>query len=856
MIGMRRKWVPTAVAVVGTVAVTSTGAFAQCPWEWSRGFERSGSPFGNVWDSVVHDDGSGPALFICTDGGRVQKFNGSAWTEIGRVYGNTTGVAGGQTYNLQVCDPDGPGPLGPQLFVCGGFRRIQGPTGSPFLANSVARWNGTNWTAETPPSLGTGQFFVRAMTCYDNGGGKRIVIANEALPGNVGILMRNHDGTWAPLDPALSVTGSMELSTLHAFDDGSGEALYVGGLFEGFSSGGTVASKGVIKWNGTSWVGLGAGVSYTTGEGGRVYSLGHFDFGSGPQLLAAGNIASSGGDTSVRGLARWTGSSWVGAPGADFTLGFFGPFIHVLDVGAGPELFLSGRLGNMDAKGVARWDGSEWVSPFWDAVALGQPFAVNAYDTDGSGPGPLRLVACTDRTRHLVGTAWEDLPSYPDSKALGQVAAMRVLDVDGPGPAQQALYAVGSFVQSASGQTLNYLASFDGSQWTAVHGGLSMLELRDETDPTITAGSTAAVEVFDGGSGPELYVGGHFNFLGGAPARRIIRRSGGTWAEVGGGIGDLNNSGRRVTTMKVFDDGSGPALFVAGYFETAGGTTVNHIARWNGTSWSDLAGGLVGSGLVVRALAVFDDGSGPALFVGGTFTSAGGTPVSNIARWNGTSWSDVGGGVNGEVLTLHVHDDGSGPALYAGGSFTTAGGNTVNRIARWDGAAWSALGAGVARGAGLTGTVSVRSLASNTENGTSRLIAGGSFEVAGGQPIGGGIASWDGSAWQSMAGGVGRIGIGLVATVDALASYDAGGSAVYAAGVFDFSGTVSANSFAKWSRRIPADFDNSGTLTVADIFAFLSAWFAGDMRADFDNSGSLGVPDIFAFLSAWFAGCP
>jgi hypothetical protein len=26
--------------------------------------------------------------------------------------------------------------------------------------------------------------------------------------------------------------------------------------------------------------------------------------------------------------------------------------------------------------------------------------------------------------------------------------------------------------------------------------------------------------------------------------------------------------------------------------------------------------------------------------------------------------------------------------------------------------------------------------------------------------------------------------------------------------------------------------------------------------ADFDGSGALGVPDIFAFLSAWFAGCP
>ncbi|MBY0262250.1 MAG: lamin tail domain-containing protein, partial [Phycisphaerales bacterium] len=53
-----------------------------------------------------------------------------------------------------------------------------------------------------------------------------------------------------------------------------------------------------------------------------------------------------------------------------------------------------------------------------------------------------------------------------------------------------------------------------------------------------------------------------------------------------------------------------------------------------------------------------------------------------------------------------------------------------------------------------------------------------------------------------------------------------------------------------------ADFDNSGTRDVADIFAFLSAWFAGTPNADFNNSGVRDVADIFAFLSAWFAGCP
>ncbi len=53
-----------------------------------------------------------------------------------------------------------------------------------------------------------------------------------------------------------------------------------------------------------------------------------------------------------------------------------------------------------------------------------------------------------------------------------------------------------------------------------------------------------------------------------------------------------------------------------------------------------------------------------------------------------------------------------------------------------------------------------------------------------------------------------------------------------------------------------ADFDGNGVRDVPDIFAFLSAWFAGSSSADLDGVPGIGVPDIFAFLSLWFAGCP
>ncbi|TVQ64173.1 MAG: hypothetical protein EA378_00100, partial [Phycisphaerales bacterium] len=94
-------------------------------------------------------------------------------------------------------------------------------------------------------------------------------------------------------------------------------------------------------------------------------------------------------------------------------------------------------------------------------------------------------------------------------------------------------------------------------------------------------------------------------------------------------------------------------------------------------TWASLTGQEIGVSGGIRAMAVFDDGSGPALYAGGVFTTAGGVEVNRVARWNGSTWSALEGpsgiGVNGTVRALAVYDDGSGPALYAGGYFSTAG---------------------------------------------------------------------------------------------------------------------------------------------------------------------------------------
>ena len=190
-----------------------------------------------------------------------------------------------------------------------------------------------------------------------------------------------------------------------------------------------------------------------------------------------------------------------------------------------------------------------------------------------------------------------------------------------------------------------------------------------------------------------------------------------------------------VYALAVHDDGTGPALYAGGTFTKVDGVTASNVARWDGTSWSPLGAGLGGPAVAVRAFASFDDGSGPALYVAGLFTRAGGVPVSQVARWDGASWSDVGGGFGSftgspQVWALAVHDDGSGPALYAGGRFQLAGGATARSIARWDGTAWSEVGGGI----GPAGSAQVNALDVYDDGAGPALYAGGNFASAGATP--------------------------------------------------------------------------------------------------------------------------
>jgi hypothetical protein len=170
---------------------------------------------------------------------------------------------------------------------------------------------------------------------------------------------------------------------------------------------------------------------------------------------------------------------------------------------------------------------------------------------------------------------------------------------------------------------------------------------------------------------------------------------------------------------------SGSDVYAGGNFTTAGGIPANNIAKWDGIGWSALGSGVGGDFPYVRALAV----SGSDLYAGGLFTTAGGSPANHIAKWDGNSWSALGSGVGGDYDPEVYAWAAWGGGVYVGGSFTNAGGSAANYIAKWDGNSWSALGSGVGGGYYYPKVYAVAVSGSD-------VYAGGFFTAAGGKVCG------------------------------------------------------------------------------------------------------------------------
>jgi hypothetical protein len=226
----------------------------------------------------------------------------------------------------------------------------------------------------------------------------------------------------------------------------------------------------------------------------------------------------------------------------------------------------------------------------------------------------------------------------------------------------------GGYFTVAGGVSANYIARWNGSAWSSLGSGMGGSFFND----------VKAYAVMPNG---DLIVGGRFLLAGGVPVNNIARWDGANWSPLGAGVNDF------VRALLLRPDGT---LVAGGNFTMASGSPANAIAVWDGSVWSTLGTGFSGGFLStwVQALTLMPNGD---LIAGGFYTTAGTSSAQSIARWNGTDWSPLGASVAGVVNAVDVLPGGD---LVAGGTFTTAGVVPASRIARWRDPNWSALGAG------------------------------------------------------------------------------------------------------------------------------------------------------------------
>lgn len=109
---------------------------------------------------------------------------------------------------------------------------------------------------------------------------------------------------------------------------------------------------------------------------------------------------------------------------------------------------------------------------------------------------------------------------------------------------------------------------------------------------------------------------------------------------------DLSNDEKNCNFTAYYDK----SLYAGGIFNVAGeAQSTSFIARWDGSSWYNLGSGILDSegGSYVNALTIAKGD----LYAGGKFTYAGDQETPNISRWNGLGWSRLGDETSVDIVS-------------------------------------------------------------------------------------------------------------------------------------------------------------------------------------------------------------
>jgi hypothetical protein len=625
---------------------------------------------------------------------RIARWDGTQWHAVGGA-----NAISGPVYDIALSGTD--------VYVGGFFFNAGGVPGADY----IARWNGTTWSGLLSGTFGISNTVnTIAISGTDVYVGGNFTNAGGVPGANNIARWDGANNTWNLVGGASAINNFVKTIAI------SGTDVYVGGNFT--SAGSVSGADYIARWDGTNWSGL---LSGTFGISNTVNTIAI----SGTDVYVGGAFINAGGVPGADYIARWNSANntWNLVGGASAISGFF-PFVGTI-VLSGTDVYVGGfftNAGNVPgASYIARWNSANNT---WNLVGAANAINAAVQDIKVSGSsvyigGQFTNAGGNNANDHLTrwtGSAFVPPGSETTGPLNGTVSAVVVSGTE--------VYVGGSFTNAGNVPGADYIARWNGTTWSGLLSG------------TFGIGNTVNTIAL---SGTDVLVGGVFTNAGGVPGANNIARWDGannTWNLVGG-VGAINGF---VNTIAI----SGTDVYVGGLFTGAGGVSgADHIARWNGTTWSGLLSGTFGISSTVTTIAI----SGTEVYVGGNFTGAGGVTGANyIARWNSanSTWNRLGApnAINNSVTTIAI----SGTEVYVGGDFTDAGGVPgANYIARWNSAnnTWNLVGAANA----------VNSTVRAIKVSGSDVYIGGDFTNAGGNSAADYLVRWDGAQWTALVSG-------------------------------------------------------------------------------------------------------
>jgi hypothetical protein len=294
------------------------------------------------------------------------------------------------------------------------------------------------------------------------------------------------------------------------------------------------------------------------------------------------------------------------------------------------------------------------------------------------------------------------------------------------------LYVGGTFTRTASDETVSKIMVWDGELLLPLGCGFDWDCIPQSSIPPAT--SVTSIILYN----DTLIAGGGFSFSGDIPINGIGFWNGVEWQSFSDGFYP------GVSGLYIHND----TLFVSGGFTEYNGTEMNGLAKWDGSTWQNVHNfphwsEWKTSPNAVKAMEWYID----ELYVGGNWTASDLENMDDLVKWDGTTWTSVGGGLHGGLANVNdmtVFKD----KLYVAGWFNQFESplNPGNFIAAWDGESWDDLQGGTVNPLNPGANGQVNDLFATDDY----LYVVGQFHYAGGINTDF-IARWDGEEWCGYA---------------------------------------------------------------------------------------------------------